>query len=222
VEIAGSAWRIEENGVRATLIAGAERAMLVDTGFGTGDIRQIAEGLTELPITLVISHADGDHTGGNKYFDVAHMSPAEFALYYEKAPAEAKVAPLWGGDVIDLGGRSFEVIDIPGHTPGSIALLDRENRVIITGDTISAGPVFMFGKHRSLLAYIASLERLLTIKDAFDTVYPSHGEFPLGSDAVGSALAGAKLLMAGKLEGRKPQFDLPAKVYEADGAAFFY
>jgi glyoxylase-like metal-dependent hydrolase (beta-lactamase superfamily II) len=77
------------------------------------------------------------------------MHPAEYAHYYEKPDTcGIEARPLWEGDIIDLGVRKFEVILIPGHTAGSIALLDRENRLIITGDTISAGPIFMFGKDR--------------------------------------------------------------------------
>lgn len=58
---------------------------------------------------------------------------------------EGKDRLLWEGTVIDLGFWKFEVILTPGHTPGSIMLLDREKRLLISGDTIQAGDIYMFG-----------------------------------------------------------------------------
>jgi glyoxylase-like metal-dependent hydrolase (beta-lactamase superfamily II) len=144
IKIDEHSWRIEDNVVRVFLFAGTQRALLVDTGFGTGNLRQIVESLTDKPVMLVNTHADDDHTGCNALFDEAYMHPSEMAFYFEKAPSGTPVRPLWEGDVIDLGSRRFEVILIPGHTPGSIALLDRENALLVSGDSVSATPVFMF------------------------------------------------------------------------------
>ncbi len=47
--------------------------------------------------------------------------------------------------MIDLGAMKFEALLIPGHTPGSIALLDRENRLLIGGDSVQRGTVLMVG-----------------------------------------------------------------------------
>ncbi|MDR0861545.1 MAG: MBL fold metallo-hydrolase [Oscillospiraceae bacterium] len=221
IKIADGSWRIEENGVRSFLFVGTEKALLVDTGFGSGDLKAVVEGLTELPVILANTHADGDHTGCNLQFPVAHLSPSEYVYYHETKP-DAPVAPLWDGDIIDLGGRSFEVVDIPGHTTGSVALLDRAGRVLISGDTCSAGAIFMFGKHRNLTAYIDSIKRLIALSPAFDVIYPSHGDFPLAAEALHKLLAGALALLAGELEAAEPPFPIPAKLYSADGAAFLY
>ena len=223
VKIDDSTYTIEDNGVRCLLFAGRERALLVDTGFGAaGGVRALAESLTDKPITLVVSHADPDHTGNNAEFETAYMHPAEMPYYYQNAKPGAKVLPLWEGDVIDLGGRKIEVILIPGHTPGSIALLDRENRVLVPGDSVSGGPVFMFGAHRNIYAYIASMEKLLAASDAYDTIYPSHGPLPIPSEQVEKALAAAHKLLAGELSPQEPPFPLPAKMYMREGAGFFY
>ncbi|MDR0905032.1 MAG: MBL fold metallo-hydrolase [Oscillospiraceae bacterium] len=221
IEISANSWRIEENGVRSFLFAGEKSALLVDTGFGTGDLKAVVDGLTKLPVKLVNTHADGDHTGCNAQFDVAYLYPTEF----EKFAASGKtspVAPIWEGDNIDLGGRAFEVIHIPGHTPGSIALLDDANKILVGGDSISTTSIFMFGADRSLTAYIASLEKLEGIRNKFDTVYPSHGEFPVRADIIPELLAGAKKLLAGELEGGDPPFPVPAKLYDIGVAGFLY
>ncbi len=68
--------------------------------------------------------------------------------------------PVEDGDIIELGNRTLEVITIPGHTPGSIAVLDIENRVLYGGDTVQDGKIFMFGVQREFHAYIRSLESL--------------------------------------------------------------
>jgi glyoxylase-like metal-dependent hydrolase (beta-lactamase superfamily II) len=221
VKISDGAWRIEDNGVRVFVFEGTRGALLVDTGFGTGDLKAVVDTITSKPLTLVNTHADGDHISCNAQFGTAHLHPAEYAYYFETASPGAPVAPLWEGDVIDLGGRSFEVLHIPGHTPGSVALLDRENRILVSGDSVSLSPVFMFGRVRSVEAYIASMEKLVAYKGAFDTVYPSHGPFPAPPDAVDNALAGAKSVLAGEVTGEEPPFELPAKMYSAHGASFF-
>ena len=222
IKISDKCWRIEDDMVRTFLFEGTEHALLVDTGFGNGNIKDVVEGLTQKSVMLVNTHADGDHIGCNTLFDKAYMHPCEYSFYYENNPADAVVSPLWEGDIIDLGSRKFEVVLIPGHTPGSIALLDRDNRVLIAGDSISETPIFMFGSMRSVHAYIDSLEKLSGLSNSFDTIYPSHGPFPIGTELIEKLIAGAEKLLKGELEEQEPPFEVPAKMYAADGAAFFY
>jgi glyoxylase-like metal-dependent hydrolase (beta-lactamase superfamily II) len=220
-EISPGAWRIENEGVRCILFIGTKQALLIDSGFGTGDLKAVVDSITSLPVMLVNTHADGDHTGCNHQFETAYMHPAEFATFAESG-AKGDVSPIWDGDVIDIGGRELEVILIPGHTQGSIALLDRANRVLVGGDSVQPGPIFMFGTGRDIRAFIASMEKLDAIRSEFDDVYAGHGEFPVSSGVLPGLIAGAKELLAGKLEGRDPPFEMPAKWYETTGAAFFY
>lgn len=223
IEINKNTWRIEGDIVRAFLFAGRERALLVDSTTGGGNLREVVSGLTPLPVMLVNTHADDDHIGCNGQFERAYMHPAEYAYYAEmKKPGFAEPAPLWEGEVIDLGGRSFEVILLPGHTYGSIALLDRENRVLVCGDCVSTTPVFIFGRMRSLSAFTESLKRLEERAGDFELIYPSHGEFPLGREQIDSELRCAARLAAGELEPMEPPFPVPAKMYCSDGAAFLY
>lgn len=223
VRIGETTYRLEDNGVRALLFIGTERALLVDTGFGAaGSMRAAVEALTDKPVILVNTHADGDHIGCNAEFDVAYMHPSEMPYYYQSAKADAVVSALWEGDVIDIGGQCFEVFLIPGHTPGSIALLDRLNRILISGDSISETPVFMFGKIRSIHAYIASMEKLIKLQDLFDEVYPSHGPFPIAPGQIKKAHAAGCMLIAGVLPPQEPPFPIPAKMFTGDGASFFY
>jgi len=224
-KIDDSTYWIEDNGTRCFLFIGEIQALLVDTGKGkSGSLKAIVDSLTDKPVMLVNSHADWDHVGNNEEFGLAYMHPAEMSNYAVSKPG-APSAPLWEGEVIDIGGRAFEVILIPGHTPGSIALLDRANRVILTGDSASGTrPMFLFGEKRSVDAYILSIEKLLGLRDSFDTLYSAHGLFPLPPETLEKQLAAAQKLRAGELPPPKdpPRPDIPAKVYEYDGAAFIF
>lgn len=226
IKINENTWRIEDTMVRCFLFVGTARALLVDSGFGSGDLAATVAELTKLPVMLVNTHADGDHLGGNAQFEIAHMHPAEFARY-AATEKSGPVAPLWDGDVIDLGERSFIVLLIPGHTPGSIALLDTESGVLVSGDTLSKAAIFMFGDGRNMDAYIESLTVLETLRcndaSAFDTVYPSHGEFPLSADVIPLLLDGARRLKAGELVGGEPPFPIPAQFYDiGNGMGFLH
>jgi glyoxylase-like metal-dependent hydrolase (beta-lactamase superfamily II) len=76
-------------------------------------------------------------------------------------------APLTGtvrdGDVIDLGDRAFEVMHVPGHSPGSIALWERATGILFSGDAVYDGPLLddLPGSSRS--DYARSLQRLLAL-----------------------------------------------------------
>lgn len=223
VEISKGFWRFEENGVRAFLIAGTEKAMLVDTGFGTGDIREVVTSLTDLPLQLVNTHTDRDHIGCNGLFDEAWMHPAEYDRYHQKDGPKLTARPLWEGDEIQLGGRTFEVVLIPGHTPGSIALLDAAHRLLIGGDSVQTGAIFMFGPGRNLPAYIESMKKLDAMRARFDLVYPSHGEVPVSADILPGLIEGAQRLLRGELSGSKPDRPgLEALLYDVGVAKFLY
>ena len=222
ISIDRGSWRIEDTIVRAFLFEGRDRALLVDTTTGSGDLVAAVRSLTEKPVILVNTHADEDHLGCDGQFPRPHTHPAECAYYAEMSrPGFARPAPLQDGEVIDLGGRSFQVILIPGHTYGSIALLDRERRVLVGGDTVSASPVFIFGRMRNLAAFQVSLRRLWARRDEFDVIYPSHGPFPIGPKQIENELRCAGRLERGELEPLEPPFPLPARMFRSDGAGFY-
>lgn len=215
---------IEDNMVRCFLFVGTERALLVDAGFG-GEGRSLlglVRTLTDKPVQLVITHADPDHTGFASEFDAVYMHESEIERYAgtagEKGP---RAVPLAEGSVVDIGGRRFEVLHIPGHTPGSIALLDRKGRILVSGDSVSGMPVFMFGEGRDLRAFLESMKRLSGLKAAFDEIYPSHGPIPLPPEQIDKLIAAAEMLLAGRLAPQEPPFPMPAKMYVHGGAGFY-
>lgn len=212
-------WRIQEENVRAFLFTGTKRALLVDSGCGIDNMKQIVSGLTRLPVTVVNTHSDHDHIACNGQFDQVLMHPAELALYHKVRGQTAAVQPVWDGDVIDLGGRRFQVVAVPGHTSGSIALLDRENRILVGGDGVQDWRIFLFGPGRDLWAYLHSLERLERLSGGFDQVYPAHGSFPVSSAILSKLIRGTKKVLAGEVPGR-PAFyeDTPIMEYDIGAA----
>lgn len=194
-------WRFEDDGVRFFLLCGKEKAALVDTGMNTANAREMAEELTDLPLILINTHADRDHISGNGAFDEIYMSPAEEDNYRENAGA-GTIIPVKDGDVIDLGDRPLRIIDNPGHTPGSIAILDEKYRVLIAGDSVQDGKIFMFGKYRDIDTFIDSLRNLSKYDGLYDEIYPMHGSIPVKPDLIGKLIEGAEQIRDGEAEGR--------------------
>ena len=128
-------WRIEDGEVRFFLLKGTEKALLIDTGMTIRQPKEIASALTDLPVMLLNTHADRDHIGGNDQFESFYMNPADEAQYSASGKG-GRIIPVRDGDEIDLGNRKLRIIHLPGHTPGSIAVLDVSRRVLLSGDPI--------------------------------------------------------------------------------------
>ena len=198
-------WCIYEHMVRCFLLAGREKALLVDTGMTIRGIRAIAEELCGLPVELLNTHGDPDHVGANAEFERAYLHPEE-EPNYRRSGVKGEIIPVQEGDTIDLGGRVLEIIHLPGHTLGSIGLLDREAKVLISGDAVQTGGIVMLGKNRSIARFAESLHKLETVyAGSFDTVWGAHGQFPLPVSIVTELRESAEHVLAG--EGEKAPAD---------------
>lgn len=76
------------------------------------------------------------------------------------APGAEPTSFVADGDVIDLGDRRFEVLHVPGHTPGSIALWEGVTGLLFSGDTAYVEARLGFDDHE---AAEASLRRLAAL-----------------------------------------------------------
>ena len=222
IRIAPGFTAIEENGVRSFLFEGENGAMLVDSGFGRGDLKAFIATLTDKPVNgVVLTHADGDHTGGCKQFGAVFIHPAEYDRYCEKNPEDIeKIHPLWEGDELAVGDFSLTVLLIPGHTPGSIALLDRKHRFLLGGDSVQTDAIFMFGAGRNMPAFITSIEKLQAMANEFDTVFASHGKLIVSSDILPALHDGALDVLAGKIPAQEPGRPFPCKLYDRGRVRF--
>lgn len=78
------------------------------------------------------------------------------------------------GHLFDLGQRIIEVVTVPGHTPDAMALFDKANGYLWTGDTFYEGPIWLFFEGTNLDAYEKSIERLAALSPALNKVFPAH------------------------------------------------
>jgi len=215
-------YSIEQGFVRSFLIEGDKEALLVDTGVGGANLKKYVEEITKLPITVIFTHADGDHVGNAGQFERRFMHPCEFDYYKSKNEKMVSMEAVWEGDIIDLGKYSFEVILIPGHTPGSIALLEKEKRFLIAGDSIQSGSIFMFGNGRNFDAYLSSMKKLQGRLKEFDTVYASHNVLSMEANTVNLLCVAASKVMENKVYGKpEERFEGNIKCYETDGVSFY-
>ncbi len=78
------------------------------------------------------------------------------------------------GEQLDLGGRTLEVLLTPGHTPDSLMLLDRKNRLLFTGDMFYRGPIYLYVPETDIAAYQKSIARVAALTPQLELLLPAH------------------------------------------------
>ncbi len=149
------------------LFFGHDRALLVDTGAGQSDAAVVVQGLIgkwlkrekRASIALVVahSHGHGDHVAGDKGF--AGMPDTTLVPATVEAVQQAFGIASWPeqAGAIDLGGRVLDVIGIPGHQPAAAAYYDRQTGILLTGDNLYPGRLYI----SDFPVYLASTQRLV-------------------------------------------------------------
>ena len=84
------------------------------------------------------------------------------------------------GTVIDLGGRPLEIIHTPGHTPGSVCILDIDHRELYTGDTVCDEGILLHLEHCcSVHTFLNSIQKLKACAGRYDRMWPGHHKKPI-------------------------------------------
>lgn len=203
-----------EEGVRSFLLIGQTKCLLIDTGFGKLNLNSLIREITTLPISLFITHADPDHIGGICDFDNLYLHKAdEDRLKSKMSNYHGKITYLEDSQILDFSPFSLEVIHIPGHTPGSVALIDKQNNFVIAGDSIQQGAVFMFGEGRELNTYLSSLNKINARLNSAVEIYASHGPVSVDKNTINELIEAVTLLKEHKLIAQNPPMPLPCSLY---------
>lgn len=207
--ICADTWLIKTDGCTSYLVVGDERGLLIDTGFDTRNIQAYAQALTDKPVRWVANtHGHFDHTAGNGWFDMAYMSAEATKIaktpYASKAkysyPLDYPVKVVSDGDKIDLGGRDLEVIEIPAHAPSSVAYLDKERRILFSGDEVAPFVMLYWQQDEpqpTIEQYEKNMEKLAARRSEFDHVCWGHGEGMLDASLVDDCLGNARQILSG-------------------------
>ncbi|MBE7071000.1 MAG: MBL fold metallo-hydrolase [Ruminococcaceae bacterium] len=199
------------------VVEGEEKVCVIDTMNGFTDIKSFVRGFTDKPIVVVNTHGHPDHIFGNVYFDEALIHERDLALaeMFAKEPAFIEACKNYGftmppfktikeGDVIDLGGKTLEIYELPGHTPGGIVLLLKEDRILFTGDSINHYLWMMLDGCLPMKDFVSSLERIMFLEDKADRILHGHASDFDDISLMRCILQGAKEIVAGKTEGDGP------------------
>lgn len=151
------------------LIAGSERALLIDTGFGIGNLKGLVRCLTDKPLDVVNTHYHGDHSAGDGWFDRVYiheydvpylkvsmnqqnsaglMSGKSDIKQEDSAPKhDIEIIPVKDSHVFTLGkDHQVEVIHMPGHAPGGCMLLDHATGLLFSGDAVLFTPTLIIDR----------------------------------------------------------------------------
>lgn len=165
---------------------------VVDPG---GDLDRIEQAIQEIGVKvekIILTHGHIDHAGGAEDLrktlgvPIEGPHPADRFLLDNLAkqgeaygfPAKAVTPDRWldEGETVTVGGHTFEVLHCPGHSPGSVVLVNRAQRVIMMGDVLFQGSIgrtdFPYGNHDDLITAIKT--KLLPLGDDFAFI-PGHG-----------------------------------------------
>ncbi len=187
-------------GVGIYLVEGKDRACVIDTGHGLGNLREYVEGLTDKPVFVILTHGHIDHVGGAALWEEVYMNPADQDLFNEHNSMERRceqlgadpasesvpesdyvparttpLLPLMDGQTFDLGGVTIKAISAPGHTPGMMMMLIPEERMMLFGDACGLEVLLFFEDSSTVSEYLEMLRGIKNYEDQYDRIIRNHG-----------------------------------------------
>ena len=217
------------------LLLGTECAVLIDTGLGVQNIKDVVDGLTSLPTLVLTTHVHWDHIGGHRYFKNFAAFEKEVEWLSEKFPIPLQAVKenltlkpcafpkdfclenysifrgmptriLHDGDQIDLGNRTLSVIHTPGHSPGHCCFYERDRGWLYSGDLIYKGCLDAFYPTTDPLLFMRSVERIREL--SLERILPAHHQLNISvslADEITNAFH--ELYQKGELRQGKGIFD---------------
>lgn len=192
------------------LLNGTEQSLLIDTGLGICNISEVIKQLTDKPVIAIATHIHWDHIGGHKYYPDFYAHEAELEWlnggfpqplecikeyvvdrcdlpdgydvntyeFFQGTPTNV----LHGGECIDIGGRSIEVLHTPGHAPGHMCFWEKERGYLFTGDLVYKDVLTAWFPSTDPQAYLASLEKIAELPAK--RVFPAHHSLDIQQELI--------------------------------------
>ncbi len=138
----------------------AHKAFVIDTGMVDEPLLPVLEAITDKPIECVLTHAHVDHMDHAEAFKQVYVGAKDkqawkwklrvfsvvgsFALQGKvRCHPVSRYTSLYEGDILTSGKSGLKVVELPGHTPGSLVLIDESDRIVYTGDSFGK-PVWLW------------------------------------------------------------------------------
>lgn len=210
------------------LLRGDKQAVLIDTGLGVDNIKNVVDRLTTLPILVLTTHVHWDHIGGHKYFDNIAVFENEESWLSGNFPISLNIVKdnlmyrpcdfpegfninnynifqgvpskiLNDGDIIDLSTRQLKVIHTPGHSPGHCCFYERDRGYLYSGDLIYKGCLDAFYPTTNPQLFMESVQKVQLLP--IKKVLPAHHQLDISVEIVDKIADGFKELSSmGKLK----------------------
>lgn len=185
------------------LIIGTEKAALIDTGNGYGNLPAFLRSVTDKPLVLFNTHNHIDHIAGNALFsepfhmgqeDIDHCDYANEPFFRQQmlkglqqipegfdeaeylARGVGQLVPCEEGEVFDLGGKTLQVLATPGHSCGCRSYYLREEGIVYTGDVLGKCMLVFGYASGGRRAQKDSLRKLMSLP--VSRIYASHADEP--------------------------------------------
>lgn len=216
-------YRISMPYVCCYLIVGQQKAILLDTGWGYGDLKQVVESITNLPITVVLSHGHADHSGGSVQFDEVYLNKKDLALAINRSqistrrrimlsvvpndfkenidnwqpPKTNGYLPLTSDMTFDLGGLTLLPFDLPGHTAGHMVFIIPEERIAIFGDTISHPTLMYLPESSKIKSHYEAMLVFSKYSHLYDRALVNHETYELDKIVLDNNIQLARKILDG-------------------------
>lgn len=199
---------LQEENVCIYVVCGEKFAAVIDTGYGSGNLPAVIAELTPLPQIVILTHGHPDHFLGAYHYEQAYLAPEDDAVFqrynteefvasnYEDYGASSPLAQGFHAPELlsmpasfDLGGRTLEVVNLRGHTPGSVGLLLKEENLLFSGDGLTYCVWMQLAESTSVEEYLDMLLALKRREDDFQAIYNGHSPDPSLTDHLDHVLA---------------------------------